>query len=358
MNITSQRLARQGLLRPFGSDPVELVRWMGAVQSQDYTAAKWALGLRLNGVDDAVIEHAFNEGTILRTHVLRPTWHFVAPEDLAWMLKLTGPRIYRSMKAYNQQTGLDQSVLMKSVDVLVKALEGGNQFSRDEIITQLAAAGLSTDRDHQLRFTHTLIFAELEGIICSGGRRGKQFTYALLGERAPNPRQLQQEEAVAELTLRYFRSHGPATVKDAAWWAGLPMGDIKKGIAAAGSQLVSLEVDGQTHWLSAEAADATFNAPVVHLLPNYDEYIVAYVDRKAIGAHPSPELLDSRGNVLFNHTIVIDGQITGTWKRNFKKKSVEMTMTLFRTLTAAEQAGLNAEIERFGQFTGLKVEFS
>src|SRR5690348_9989844 len=202
LNIAHRRLHNQFLSQQTFEKPEEVVQWLGAVQSQDYGAAKWALGLRLCGAIDDVIEQSFASGQILRTHIMRPTWHFVTPADIRWMLMLTAPRVHAASAYYYRTSELDDALFARSNAVLVEALQGGKQLTRTELASALQRAGIACD--NLLRLGYIIIHAELDGIICSGARRGKQFTYALLDERAPQTRVVEREEALAEFALRYF----------------------------------------------------------------------------------------------------------------------------------------------------------
>jgi hypothetical protein len=198
-NLLGARLFNQKLLRSDFRSPAEVVRWLGAVQAQDYPAAKWGLALRAPGVSDADVERAFEEGDILRTHVLRPTWHFVAPSDIRWMLSLTGPRVHAAQAYYYRILGLDPKTRRRSRAAVERALRGGAALTRAELALVLKRHRIAVDG---LRLAHLMADAELEGVVVSGPRKGKQFTYALLEERAPGAPDLPREEALAELTLR------------------------------------------------------------------------------------------------------------------------------------------------------------
>lgn len=352
--IATQRFYHQQLAAPAFANPAAVVEWLGAVQSQDYAGAKWAVGQRLQGnVTDAALDQAFNNGAILRTHVLRPTWHFVTPSDIRWMLTLTAPRVNAKLASYYRNLGLDDAVFARSNAALTTALQGGNQLARPQLTSVLEQAGIVIA--DLLRFTHLLIRAELDGIICSGGRQGKQFTYALLDERAPQPRSLDRDAALAELAKRYFTSHGPATLQDYVWWSGLTMTDAKAGVALVESQLTHEVINGQSYWLAASAPAAEVSGPVVSLLPNYDEYIVGYTDRSAIFDPQHTPLLDERSNPLFTHTVVIDGQIAGTWKRTFTKSSVNVTFSPFMPWNEAQTEAVYAAAQRYAEFVGLAL---
>ena len=224
--LRSQRVVGPGA-RKFESAR-EAVHWMGAVQSQDYLAAKWAVGQRMKACTDAAFDEAFSRGDILRTHVLRPTWHFVSPADLRWMLALTAPRVNALRAYYNRQHGLDEAVFARSRAVIAKALEGGAHRTRDELGDILATAKIGGGPE---RRGNILLDAELEGLVCSGPLRGKHHTYALVEARAPEAaRAPSRDEALAELARRFFVSHGPATLKDYVWWSGLTVADARAGV--------------------------------------------------------------------------------------------------------------------------------
>jgi hypothetical protein len=251
--------------------PEDVVRWLVAVQSQDYGPAKWSVAQRTGSVSDADMDRTFVGGTILRTHVLRPTWHFVLPADIRWMLKLTAPRVHALNAYMYRQLELDDTVLKKCNARLVRALKGGNQLTRKEIETTLKRAGVAANG---FRLAYFLMNAELNGIICSGAQNDKQHTYALLDERVPQAKSFTHDEALTELTLRYFASHGPATAKDFKSWSSLTMADIKKGLEMVASQLKHEVIDGLACWFVASAPYPKTMSPVVHLLQGYDEYIM------------------------------------------------------------------------------------
>jgi hypothetical protein len=349
MDIARQRLHNQRITGAKFEKPEGVVRWFGAVQAQDYAGAKWAVGQRMHGATDAALDAACAAGTILRTHVMRPTWHFVTPADIRWLLALTAPRVHIANAYRCRQLALDDATLARSNATLTSALRGGNQLTRIELASVLRHAGIAIDGQ---RLTHLMMHAELNGIVCSGAWRGKQFTYALLDERAPHTTSFARDEALAELTTRYIASHGPATVHDFVWWSGLTVADAKAGLAMVGSRIMHENVDGRTYWFTA-APIADDPAPTAFLLPNFDEFIVGYTDRRAVLDAAPAEKLDARGNLLFNHTIVIDGRVVGTWKRTLKKGAVTVDARLFTPLDAAEARAVEDAARRYGQFIGL-----
>lgn len=342
--LLRQRIAGEGL-----AQPADVVRWMGAVQAQDFAAAKWAVGMRTAACTEAAVESAFAAGEILRVHTMRPTWHFIAPEDLHWMQALTAPRVNAILANEYRRLALDAALLKRSSAVLLKALRDAKQLTRAELGSILTAAGIPTDG---LRLAHILSHAELEGIVCSGGRRGKQFTYALVHERAPRQRILGREEGLALLTERYFTSHGPATLKDFAWWSGLTTAAARNGLEMVKSKLVTDKIDGQSYWMTASAPTTRFSRGVAYLLGNYDEYIVGYTDRNAIFDDSHTRHLDSRQNPLFQNTIVSRGRIVGTWKRTIRGAAVDIEAKPFGEVRKGELSGIHRATKRLMKFWG------
>ena len=350
-DIVRERLARQRLIgKPF-QRAEQVVSWHLAMQSQDFGGAKWAIGQRLASATDAQVEAAFARGSLLRTHVLRPTWHFVSPADVRWLLELTAPRIRAFSRPYFRKFGLDAAALKRSRRVLEKSLQGGRQLTRDELSAALGAAGLPVKGE---ALTYQMISAELDALIVSGPRRGKQHTYALLEERVPSSAPRSRDEALAELSLRYLQSHGPALAHDLAWWAGLTIADAKRGIAACARQLESASVDGKTYWRVAGRRAAPLARPVVRLLPNYDEQLIAYRYRgNAVDAVVSPR--PGRG-VFDGHLVLIDGLLVGGWRRDLGASQVQVSVKLLRRLSRAERRALGEEAARYARFLGLKLE--
>lgn len=331
------RLRNQRLIGRRCGRPEEVIGWLGAVQAQDYYGATWAVALRTKAVSGSAVERAFEAGTILRTHVLRPTWHFVLPADIRDMLALTAPRIRAALRYYDRQLGIDDAELERSQRVFRAALSGGKHATRSELAQLLAESGVEAKGQ---RLAHLLSHAELSALICSGPRRGKQFTYALLDERAGKRKARSREAALSELTLRFFTGHGPALPQDFAWWSGLTLGDARKGIDSVRDQLAELQVEGKQYWHADGAKPPRLNEPVVHFLPNYDEHLVAYKDRSAAIDRARTPTLSARDNVLFNHVVTLDGRVIGGWRREPGKTQVETT--LGARLSAAEKQALNA----------------
>lgn len=354
--IPARRLRAQGLIgEPFAS-PIDAVGWLTAVQSQDYAGAKWALGQRSRAVTDAALDRLFDEGAILRTHVLRPTWHFVLPGDVRWLLDLTGPRVRLGLVARYRELGLDDKVVARAGAAFAAALAGGRHLTRPELGEALRENRISPEGQ---RLPHLLSSAELEGLIVSGPRRGKQFTYALLEERVPKAPVLARTEAIAELTRRYFRGHGPAQVQDFAWWSGLTMADTRKGITLAGSALEHQVIDGKDYWFDAEADLAGTAAGVAHLLPNYDEYSVAYRDRSTMvrADRPVDPAFFSFGSILSN-VVTVGGRVRGAWRRTLAPSGARVEIRVLDRLGTREAAAVEAAGRRLGRFLERPVELA
>jgi hypothetical protein len=303
-DLLRRRLHNQQLAGPGLREPADVVAWLGAVQAQDYPAAKWGVALRVRNLADPDVERSFNAGAILRTHILRPTWHFVAPADIRWMLALTAPRVHAVNAFVYRQVEIDGRLVARSRAGFEKALRDGQMLTRPELAVALRRVGIRADG---LRLAYLVMHAELDQVICSGARRGKQMTYALLDERVPRTRPLPRDEALAELARRYFTSHGPATLRDFVWWSGLTVRDARTSIEAAGPALARMVVGDLTCWHAPSLADPPRGRSSAHLLPNYDEYLIAYKDRDPV--------TEGAGRDMFSHYVVIDGRLAGTWRR-------------------------------------------
>jgi DNA glycosylase AlkZ-like len=339
-DVVYQRLQNQRLASAKLKKDVDVVRWFGAMQAQDFHGAKWAIAQRMSTTTNAAIEKAFNGGTIVRTHLMRPTWHFVAPEDIRWLLKLTAPRVNLACGTNYRKLELDTTIFNRSNKALTRALAGGKHLTRVTLKKVLNEAGVAADDG--VRLAHILLRAELDGVVCSGPRMGNQFTYALLDERVPTTNSLTHEEALSKLTERYFRSHGPATVQDFVWWSGLTTADAKKGLALVQGEIVN----GKTYWTSS-AARAKRSSDSVYLLPAYDEYLVAYKDRTAAVGN---------ADSIFGPTIIIDGIVAGRWNRALTNSSAVITMEPSRVLNRNEKLNLKEAAERYAAFLGLRAE--
>ena len=350
MDILDLRLANQGLVDPAAGTPAEVVRRLGAVQAQDYAGARWAVAQRAPGVTGAAVDDALAAGAILRTHVLRPTWHLVTPADIGWLLELTAPRV-RALMAYgNRQSGLDGDTVARSNRALAGALRGGRQLTRTELAAVLRTAGVVPP--DLVGLGRIMIAAELDGILCSGALRGKQHTYTLLEERVPSSRTRDRPAALAELAGRYFAGHGPATIKDFAWWSGLSATDATAGAMTARPELHATEALGQTYWsTTARRGTTPRSSPAAHLLPNFDEYTVGYTDRRLLLDLGDEPRAQPDAALILGNVVTVDGRVVGTWKRSSGRDRAASTMTLFGPLGTRADRAVAAARERYAAFT-------
>lgn len=347
--IGLRRLHNQRITAPAPAQPAALVAWLGAVQAQEYPAATWGLGLRMApSTTRAAIERAFNHGRILRTHVLRPTWHFVAAPDIRWMLELSADRVHQGMAFANRYFEVDDAMRRRAARLFERALRDAGSLTRVELATQLALGGLTVKGTRLALLT---IYAELEQVICSGPIRRKQHTYALLDVRAPQAARLSRDEALGKLAGRFFTSHGPATIRDFVWWSGLRVADAKRAIEICGAR--DAAIDGRVYWTCGNRRSSTRGGDKaqqsrddIHLLPIYDEYIVAYRDHHAVPRPPAKY-------GLLPQAIVAGGQVIGTWKPVRTTDGVVVQVKALRRFTPRERQGIAETVARYGRFVGM-----
>ena len=325
---------------------------MGAMQAQDYNQAKWAIGSRLPQLTEELIESAFNSGEIIRTHLMRPTWHFVSSEDIYWMLELTARQIKSVTKTRHRDLELTETILKKSQEILFRNLEGNHSLTREELKPVFNLGGINTDGQ---RFPHIMMDAEINGIVCSGGMKGKKQTFALLNERVPQKRTLTKDEALAKLAKKYFTSHGPATLPDFVWWSGLPITDARKALEMNKATLISETIGTETYWFADSTKLPSSPPDSVFLLPAFDEYLISYKNRSAaITADHHKKAISNNG--IFWPVIVVNGQISGTWKRTLKKDKVLIELDHFRPHNKKEMQLINHAADKYGYFSGMKAE--
>lgn len=347
-SIVRRRLHHQRLAGDPLPTPAAVVAWLGAVQSQEYAEANWSLGMRMPaGARAADVEAAFDRGEILRTHVLRPTWHFVTPADIRWLLRLTAPRVHAQNRSAYREYELDPRLRARAQDAIARALAGGRPLTRAEVSEHLAAEGIAAAGP---RLAHILMDSELEQVICSGPRRGLKHTYVLLDAVVRVRPELTREQALAELAARYFTSHGPASVHDFGWWANLTLVDARVGLGLAGDRLrEEIGDDGSVRYA---AADSPAEPPGTGALltPTYDESVIAYKEPREVFAD------EPARNGRLGRGILLDGCLVGSWKRTLSARSVVVQATVWRGLTAAELRALDAATGDFGQFFGRAAE--
>lgn len=346
-DILLHRLHNQGILGKGFSSPKEMVGHLGAVQGQDYLITKWAFGLRIPGSKQEDVDKAMEKGTILRTHIMRPTWHFVAPADIRWMQMLTAPRVRQAMAYYNRQQKLSEKAYEKSNAVIEKALRGGNALTRKELGVLLKKAGLPSTN---MQVSFLLMGAELDALVCSGPLKGKQFTYMILDERAPKAKTLTKEDALVELATRYFTSHGPATLHDFTWWSGLTVSEAKRGIEP--SALKKEEHGGQTYWFGKNTL--TKSMPLTaHLLPTYDEYVIGYKSSRSLFS--PTRAFDMMAQIPYFNCLLLNGHVAGMWRRVLKPRHIELHIRLDEPFEKDEKEAVEKAIASYSTFHGLPV---
>jgi hypothetical protein len=345
-DISSLRVQNQQIASTHLTTARELVNWMGAMQAQDFNQAKWAVGLRLPHLTEIQVEEAFNRGEILRTHLMRPTWHFVSPDDIYWLLELTAKQIKSATKSRNRDLELTEDILKKSQEAIVKSLEGNRSLTREELGVQLNQSGIKTNDQ---RLPHILMEAEIDQMICSGPMNGKKQTYALLAERVPLKKTCSKDEALALLAKKYFASHGPATLPDFIWWSGLPVTDARKALEMNKTALTSETIGADTYWFTDSIGIPTSPPDSVYLLPAFDEYLISYKNRSAaIAADHHAKAISNNG--VFRPVIVVNGQISGLWKQTIKKDTALIGLDHFRPHNKKEIQLIEKAAGLFGNF--------
>jgi hypothetical protein len=352
MEIANIRLTTQQISPTKFKSVKDIVDWMGAIQAQDFSMAKWAIGIRLPGSTDQMVETAINNGEIIWTHLLRPTWHFVSADDIYWMIELTAPQIKASLRTRHKELELSETIFSKSNTIIEKALAGGQYLTREEIMTKLGKANIATDEN---RGSHLILRGELDGIVCSGAIKDGKQTYTLLEERVPKTKPLTKEEALAKLARKYFSSHCPATLQDFVWWSGLPMIEAKQALEMVKADLVSETIDSQTYWFTYLTLKPKADRESVYLLPAYDEFLISYKNRSASFLFENHKKTISN-NGIFRPVIVVNGQVIGIWKRIMKKDKVIVEAEFFKQIDNTTRLLLEREVLKYSHFMGKKTD--
>ena len=345
-NIAKARLVNQQISGTKFKTAKEIVGWMGAMQAQDFSMAKWALGIRLPGSTEKEIESAVSDGEIIRTHILRPTWHFVLPEDLNWMRSLSAPKSKTSLSSRDRALGLTEAIIKKSKKIIERALSKGEHLTGDELAVELERNKIDTG---DYRAWHLFYKAELDGIICSGVIKNGKPTFALLHERVLVENKLKREEALGLLAKKYFLSHGPATLQDFAWWSGLNLGDSRAALEAVKSGLFSEVINKQTYWFTNSLMLPKHGDDAVYLLPAFDEFIISYKDRTATFPFGKQKKAISN-NGIFKPVIVIGGEVLGIWKRLIKGNNAFAEAEYFRPVLKKEEKQINNAFNHLQKF--------
>ena len=344
-----RRMHNSGLATSALGSTEEVVRLHGAIQGQDYGPTRWAIRQRAGGIAEADVDASLARGSIVRTHVLRPTWHLVAREDVRWLLSLTGPRVQRGLASRFRELGLDARLLQRCERAIVAELEGGRERTRAEIAAALDDAGI--DRTGQ-RLPFMVMHCELEQVICSGGLRGNQQTYALMENRIPPAARFDRDEAVVELIDRYLSSHGPASLTDLRWWSSLTSSDLRRGLSDLGARVRAQRVDDVELWSMADEEGPTA-VRGTRLLHWYDELIVGYTQSRFLGDPRAEQVRDSwRDRTRPRGVIVSGGRVTGHWRRSIDARSVHVEARVYEEPTRGESRALKAEAEELAGFLG------
>lgn len=349
--ISNMRLTSQGIKPATHKNVNDLVRWMGAMQAQDFAMAKWAIGSRVANSTIIDINKAFDEGEIIRTHLMRPTWHIVSSTDIHWILDLTAPRIQSSLQSRHNELDLNKEVLRKANRIIEKELSEKGFQSREKLALQLSEAGIKTDEN---RLSHILFNAELEKLICSGPQIKNKQSYALLDVRVPKTQNYAHDEALAELAKRYFSSHGPATLKDFTWWSGLSITEARKALDYVKTMFISETIKSETYWFSESLNGATNNQSSIFLLPAYDEFLISYADRSAsISKVDNPKAIYNNG--VFRPVIIENGQVIGIWKRTIKNSFALIEFDVWQQPTPQIKEKLEAATINFELFLEMEI---
>ena len=347
-DIIRLRLYNQHIAKPLDGSPAAVVSSQLAMQAQDYAGALWSVGLRLPQATQADIERAIDNRQIVRTWPMRGTLHFLAADDIRWMLALLAPRVLAATASRRRNLKLDDTVFALAQRLITAALQGGKVLTRNQLLEELEKGGITTAGQ---RGIHILAHLSQQAVICFGPHQEKLPTFVLLDEWIPTSKKLTRDQALAELAQRFFTGHGPATIQDLSRWAGLTLRDARAGLEAASSQLASETVDGQVYWM-APAPAAPHDPSAIYLLPGFDEYILGYKDRSLMLELEHSQKIVPGNNGVFMPTIVSDGQVIGTWKRLVKKDTVHITLLPFVKISPAQQAAAEVSASRYAAFTG------
>lgn len=353
-DITKYRLYNQHITHQVHATPEALVAWMGAMQAQDYPGAKWSIALRISGCTEVDVDRAIAQRKIVRTWPMRGTLHFVAAADIRWMLDLMAARVAAGSAGRRRQLELDDKTMKKSVKLVEKALQGDKQLTRNELYELLDRNGISPKAQ---RGIHILGHLAHTGLICFAAHNEKQPSFALLDEWVPHARPMPTEEALHTAIVRYFNSHGPATLRDFIWWTGLKVADAKKALQLAEGELEKIDVGEETYYMAAGMPEVKA-ASGVHLLPGFDEYLLGYTDRSAALEKTHAPKVVPGNNGMFMPTIVVNGKVSGLWKRTVKKKEVIIESKPFEKLSAAKHKAVAAEARKYGTYLGMDVKYS
>ncbi len=345
-DIPYARLANQHISSVVASGPVGVVKSLGALQAQAYRDALWAVGLRCRSATQSEVEDAIANKKIIRTWSMRGTWHFVPPLEVRWMLSLYPDE---SIPSYQRRNGLTERMLKRGLEIVRDAFEGDEQLTYKELGGILSRSGIPELRNTEVQ-RHITRRAGRRGIICFSGYVGNQPAFKLLNVMVPDANTYNRETSLAKFASVYFESHGPATIKDFAWWSGLRISEAKVGIESIKSNLKEVELSGKSYWMSRKTGISARNAGSVYLLPSFDEYIISYSDRSDVLEPKYAKKIINGSTLLFLPMVISDGKVVGTWKRSNDKGKSVVTVTPFRKFTREQVAGIRESASRYGDF--------
>jgi hypothetical protein len=352
VDIPYLRLYNQQIIGSKFRTPKEIVGWMGAMQAQDFGMSKWAVGVRLPGATDQTIASAIDNGEIIRTHLMRPTWHLTSSDDIYWMLELTTPQIKGVMKFRDKVLELDPAIYEKTNIIIMNALQGSKHLSREELARELELANIPTDYN---KVSHFLMRAEIDELVCSGKTINNKSTFALLSERVPLVKRFSREESASKLALSYFLSHGPATLQDFIWWSGLSITLSRQALESIKSKLVSEKIENQTFWFSDSLSIPAPDKNTVFLLPAYDEFTISYRDRTAsLTMEMHRKAISSNG--IFRPIVVINGEVAGLWRKITQKDRIRVEVNLFEPVGIIFKELVEEASLRYGNYLNKKTE--
>ena len=346
-DIIGHRLIRHQIAETAFTLPEQLVSYYGAMQAQDYAMAKWAIGLRLKDITEKDIDEKFNSGKILRTHILRPTWHFIAPENIRWMLSISAPRVHQANGLYYRKYNIDGKLIKRTVKIFEKVLQEKHYLTREEINSVFEKEKIKADR---LMLAYIFMHAELEQVICSGPRKGKQFTYALMDERVTvQVKPLSQEEAIGKVAKIYFASRGPATLQDFTWWSGLTVKDARRGIEMLGKNFEKTIVEKQEFFFQPMTLPDLTKKQTTFLVPDYDEYGISYKNR-AMYHHPVWSKKEKKPAAEYYHAIAVKGYFGGTWSKKTVKNKIVAEVEPYNSISASHKKQVDKAAQRYYDF--------
>lgn len=340
------RLHNQLLATHHFESPHEVISWLGAMQAQSFDLAKWGIGARLQNITVKMVDEALSKGEIVRTHILRPTWHFVSAEDIHWMRELSSQKLHSIYLSYVRESGGDEKLLARAGEKVAQILDDYDDMTKLEIGEHLQNAGFDIDTR---ALTHVMSRLELDGVVCNGRICSHKHTYALLEKRVPKSKPFVKEEALRNLAYKFFNSHGPATLQDFVWWSGLLISEAKTGLELVKEHFVSETLNGRVFWMKNDIRIPEKKSDSILLLPPFDEFVVSYKERSEIIEDQHRGKVMTK-NGLFDPTIMFNGEIVGSWRKIKQKGEYKIDLSFFGKITKKREDLYKEEVERVKRF--------